>query len=272
MVRSLRNDPDVIVRAQATILLEELDRLPKPAHPPDLGQATNVAHPPESMRPIPKDGSPTSPGMGEILVDGEETVRFQIDKNPPQLINGHRFAISTGKHHISYLGGAQDVQVLPHQMLQIRVPVSLADQLLQDGKDAMNRKDFQHAQESLDRLRRLVQRGKASPSLQADLFYQQARLHEAHQQLDAALVEYNRALNVPERQRRPDLNAALKSTLARLSSKSGRIQIFTPVNGQCQMTRELLSPPGQQVISLGKGQTKTVYAQVGSITKVTACP
>lgn len=60
--------------------------------------------------------------------------------------------------------------------------------------------------------------------------------------------------------------------LARLSSKAVRIQIFTVVDVKCQMTREVLYPPRDQVISLGKGQTRTVFAQVGITTKVTACP
>lgn len=188
------------------------------------------------------------------------------------MINGHPLSVPSGKHRISYFGGGQDVQVLPGQTVRVRIPVSLADQLLQDGKDALGRQDFQHAQDNLDRLHRLVQGGKTGPSLQADLSYQQARLHEGRQQIDAALVEYNRALNVPKSQRRSELNAALKGTLIRLSGKTGRIQIFALVDGQCQMVREVLSPPGQQVISLGKGQTRTVYAQVGSITKVTTCP
>jgi hypothetical protein len=43
------------------------------------------------------------------------------------------------------------------------------------------------------------------------------------------------------------------------------------VDGRCVMTREFLSPPGQQQIGIGNGQTRTVYATLGGITKVTAC-
>ena len=272
MVRSLRNDSDAIVRAQAATLAEELDRLPQTAHPADLGHRTEFTRPADLAVPLPRTVGPTSQAMGEIWVDGEEMVRIQIDKNSPQPLTGQPISVSSGKHHISYVGGGLDIQVRPGQMTKVRIPVSLADQLLQDGKDALGRKDFQRAQENLDRVRRLVQRGKAQPSLQAELFYQQARLYEARQQLDPAIAEYNRALNVPANQRRTELNTALQGTLSRLASKVGRIQIFTPTEGGCQMTREFLSPPGQQVISLGKGQTRTVYAQVGSITKVMACP
>jgi hypothetical protein len=210
--------------------------------------------------------------MGTLLAEGEDLVRFQIDKLPSQSVNGTLIPISVGKHRISYAGGSAEVQILPGKTSRVKIPASVADQLLQDGKDAIGRQDYQHAQEHLERLRRLVQRGKASPSLQADLSFQQARLHESQQRFDAALEEYNRVLNIPESQRRLELNTALKSVLTRLSSRTGRIQIFTPIDGNCLMVREILSPPGQQVISVGPGQTRTVYSRVGSITKVTTCP
>lgn len=271
MVHSLRNDPDVVVRAQAAMLVNDLGQWAKTVRPLDLSHTPVPSHSSGPARRAPKEEAALPQGLGQILMDGEEMVRIQIDKNPPQPISGQPLSVTAGKHRISYLGGVQDVLVLPHQTVKVRIPVSQADQLYQDAKDALSRKDFQHAQEYLDRLRRLVQRGKASQSMQADLSYQQARIHEARQNLDAALIEYNRALNVPVSQRRLELTSALDSTLSRLSSKVGRIQIFTLVDGKCQMSREFLSPPGQQIISLGKGQTRTVYAQVGSITKVAAC-
>ena len=267
MVRGLRNDTDVMVRAQATALAEELSKLPPVVQTPDLGLAQ------EPARPVDGDHPPSVPSraMGAILPDGEEMIRVQIDANPPLPINGQPIPVPSGKHHVSYIGGALDVQVLPSQILRVRIPVSMTEQLLQDGKDALGRKDFQHAQEKLEQVRRLVQRGKASSSLQAELSYQFARLYEARQQLDTALTEYNRALNVPANQRRPELNTALQLMITRLSQKVGRVQIFTPVEGRCQMTRELLSPPGEQVISLGKGQTRSVYVQAGSITPIKTC-
>ena len=272
IVRSLRNDPDVSVRAQATVLTEELEQFVKSARPIDLG--TSVAEPlhgkPENPPPT-KQAPPALPGMGELIAEGEELVRFQIDKGPHQVITGRPIAIPVGKHRISFLGGGQDVMIQQHQPVRLRIPVLQADQFCQDAKDALGRKDLLHAQENLDKLRRLVQRGKASQSLQADLSFQQARLFEARDQLDAALIEYNRALNIPANQRRADLNTALQSALSRLSSRVSRIQVFTMVDGRCVMSRELLSPPGQQQISIGNGQTRTVYATVGSVNKVTAC-
>ena len=162
--------------------------------------------------------------------------------------------------------------MLPGQVVRVRIPVTQAEQFLQDSKDALNRKNFSLAQDNLNRLRRLVQRGKADSSMQADLSYQQARLYEAGQRLDDALVEYNRVLNIPEAQRRSELNVALKATLARISGKVGRVQVFTFTDGQCKMSREIWSPPGRQVIGVGNGQTRSTYVSLGGIAKVTTCP
>lgn len=208
--------------------------------------------------------------MGELLVEGEELVRFQIDKGPMQVLTGRPIRSRSGtSDQLSWRRtGRSDPSSPAHQA---KIPVSQGDQYCQDAKDALARKDLLHAQENIDKLRRLVQRGKAGTNLQADLFLQQARLYEAKDQLDAALTEYNRALNIPAGQRRPELNAALQGALTRLTSKVSRIQVFTMVDGRCVMTREFLSPPGRQQISIGNGQTRTVYATLGSINKVPAC-
>ncbi|MBL9044545.1 MAG: HEAT repeat domain-containing protein [Myxococcales bacterium] len=274
MVGSLRNDPDVLVRAQAATLTEQLAQWSKTARPVDLG--TSITEPPQTppQPGVPQPSKPTpslAPGMGELLVEGEELVRFQIDSGPPQVITGRPLSIPIGKHRVSYLGGGQEVMISSGQPTQVRIPIVQAEQFCQDAKDALQRKDLLRAQEHLDRLRRLVQRGKVSQSLQADLSFQQARLFEARGQLDAALIEYNRALNIPASQRRPDLNTALQQALSRLAIRVSRIQVFTMVDGRCVMSRELLSPPGRQQISIGPGQTRTVYATVGSISKVMAC-
>lgn len=281
MVHSLRNDSDVTVREQAAILSGELElwsRQPAAAHPQAAPRSAPALPPQEPDKPPPQGASlvpaaaPAEPKMtGELIAEGEASVRIRIDKNQPQSLTGKPITVPIGRHRISYLGGSQAVQIRPDQVTRVRIPVSLADQLLQDSKDAFSRKDFQHSQDILDSVRRVVHSGKASVKMQADLAYQQALLYESRQQLAAALTEYNRALNVPEGQRNSELNATLKHAVARLFGTTGRIQIFTMVNDRCQLTRELLSPPGEQTISVGKGQTRTVYVQVGSITKVTAC-
>jgi len=284
LVRSLRNDPDVSVRAQVVVLLQDLaaitpvntELVPTPTLAPvspSSGSAEASKRDGEVASPAasPTASPAVATGMGDLLVEGEELVRFQIDKGAMQLITGRAIQVAIGKHRIGYLRGQQDVTILAGQVTKIRIPVTLAEQMVQDARAALDRKDLIHGQESLDQLRRMIQRGKAPQSMQADLSFQQARLHESRDQLDLALMEYNRVLNIPAGQRRAELNAALQATQGRLSSKVSRIQVFTLVDGQCVITREIWSSPGQQQISIGKGQTRSIYATLGSINKVMAC-
>jgi len=153
----------------------------------------------------------------------------------------------------------------------VRIPVTAVNQLLHDCQEHIDRAEYRAAQQELDQLRRLLRGDRADAALQAELAYQQARLHEARGQLREALSEYNRCLSISAAARRPELNAALQATLARLSTQVGRIQIFATVNGKCKLTQELLLLPGEQVIGVGRGQTRTVFSQVGSTNKVMAC-
>jgi len=277
LVRSLRNDPDVSVRAQVAGLLRELSSI-TPVSVEESPKPTVTITPLASPTPQPgsstegKSVSPTAAtGMGDLLVEGDELVRFQIDKGANQLITGRAIPVSVGKHRISYLRGTLDVSIQLGQVTRVRIPTTLAEQMLQDAKSALDRKDLIHGQESTDQLKRMIQRGKAPQSMQADVAFLQGRLLESRDQLDQAITEYNRALNVPASQRRPELNAALQATVNRLASKVSRIQVFTPVNGQCVMTRESLSPPGRQQISLGQGQSRSIFVVLGSTQKVNAC-
>lgn len=204
-------------------------------------------------------------------MEGDELVRIRIDNGPPQTLPGKPVLLAPGRHRISYLGGVKEVQLKSAQTTLLRIPVTAVNQLLHDCEEHIDRAEYASAQEKLDQARRLLHRGRADAALQAELDYQQGRLYEARGQLREALSEYNRCLSVSAAARRSELNAALQATLARLSAKAGRIQIFAPVHGACQLTQELLLLPGEQVISVGRGQTRTVFSQVGSTNRVMAC-
>jgi hypothetical protein len=295
LISSLRGDSDVIVRHYAAQILAELlpatagsgeagGKGPAQAQPdgaaaaagrgedgqaegtPDLAATGDSPHPAGS-------GRASSPeGGAQLVLEGEEGVRVQIDRQPAQPLAQRPIALSPGRHSVRYPGGGQEIQLAAGQTLHLKIPVHLSDQLLAEGREALAKKDLARAQESLERLRRLLGRGgRSSPSLQADLAYELARLYEARGQSREALAEYNRCLGVPAGSRRPELNAALAETLKRLSGRAGRIQIFTQVDGRCTMTQELLLPPGEQIVSIGKGQTRTVFSQLGSTTKLSAC-
>lgn len=273
MVRSLRNDADVIVRAQAAILAAELAAV----KPPVSASQTTVS--PERTAPVPAaqdsptlaaSSAPTERTRGALLLDGEALVRVRVDNGPAQTLTPKPVPLAPGRHRISYLGGTKDVQVRSGQTLKVRIPVTAVEQLLHDCEESINRKEYARAQEQLGQARRLLS-GRADAPLQAELAYRQARLYEARGQLREALSEYNRCLSVSAADRRSELNAGLQEALARLSTRAGRIQIFTAVRGVCRMTQEVLLLPGEQVISVGRDQTRTVFAQVGSTNKVMAC-
>ncbi len=271
MVRSLRDDPNFIVRVRAGILAEDLERLPKLEQPHEPSPAADSVQRTEPAHREPSDSTPSVAAKGAILVVGDDQVRFRLGKNPPQAIDHQPIPVPPGKYHISYLGGAKNVEVGPNKTAKVLIPVSQAEQLLNDAKEALKGNDLKLAQELLDRLGREVQRGTASASLQADFFYQKARLHEQRGNVAAAVVAYNHVLEVPETQRGHQVNDALNSMFARLSGKYARIHIVTLVDGKCKLTRDFLSPPGQQSVGLGNGQNKVVYAPAGHITPVGPC-
>lgn len=288
LILLLRADPDVIVRAYAAQLIAELGRVParppaaapKPVAAPVAGQNDSAVGPGQSPSDANRrsDGgvpAATTPVSGQLYLDGEELVRVQVDRGPPVLLSDKPIALAAGRHVLRYLGGQQEFTLGAAQTLRLRVPVRLSDQLLADGREALSRNDLSKAQEHLERLRRLLQRGvrgPAPPALQADVAFELARLYEARGQLRESLSEYNRCLAIPAAQRRPELNAALPAMLTRMAGRAGRIQIFTMAGGRCTMTQELLLPPGEQIISIGRGQTRSVFSQIGSTNKLMACP
>ena len=300
LIGSLRGDADVIVRQFAAQILGELMPSPAAAGTAEPGRSSGpagtaagvdaAAATAEGGRDA-SSGAGSEPtkvaeagstggagklaspeGSGQLVLEGEDGVRVQIDRQPAQPLSDKPIALAAGKHSLRYLGGGHEIQLSAGQTLHVKVPVHLSDQLLADGREALNKKDLGRAQESLERVRRMLGRGgRGSASLQADVAYELARLYEARGQTREALAEYNRCLGVPAGSRRPELNAALTETLKRLSGRAGRIQIFTLVEGRCTMTQELLLPPGEQIVSIGKGQTRTVFSQLGSTTKLMAC-
>jgi serine/threonine protein kinase/HEAT repeat protein len=287
LILVLRADSDVIVRAYAAQLIAELGRVParppvsaeKPVAAPVAGQndsAAAVGHSPSDANRRTDGGVPATGAAlnGQLYLEGEELVRVQIDRGPPTLLSDKPVVLPAGRHVLRYLGGQQEFTLAGAQTLRLRVPVRLSDQLLADGREALSRSDLSKAQEHLERLRRLLQRGvrgPAPPALQADVAFELARLYEARGQLRESLSEYNRCLAIPAAQRRPELNAALPAMLTRMAGRAGRIQIFTMAGGRCTMTQELLLPPGEQIISIGRGQTRSVFSQIGSTNKLMAC-
>lgn len=265
LLRPLSNDPEAAVRARARELLSAI--------PQDLeSSATDSIETEEVKSRQPSSTTTTTVEQGLLLLVGEEGVRVQIDKSAAQAISSKPIALSIGKHKISYLGGLQEVAISSGEAISIKIPTTLAEQLVQDAIDAFKSRELVRAQGYLDRSRRLMFRVGTKPMVKADHTYVQGKVNEAKNLLQQAMAEYKTYQKLPAAQQRPEYLADVRSATARLAPRMGRIQLFTLREGRCQM-EEIYLPPGDQTVSLGPGQTKvvSVYAGVTTAVRVSIC-
>ena len=260
LLRTLSNDVEAAVRSRARELLSAL--------PAGLESSAADSMEVEDVKPVRSTSSAAE--QGQLLVVGEEGVRVQIDKAAPQAISNKAISLQAGKHRLTYLGGQQEVSIPSGGSITVKVPTTLAEQLVQDAIDAFKSRELVRAQGYLDRSRRLMQRVGTKPIVRADHSYVQGKVCEAKNQLQQAMAEFTGYQRLPVAQQRPEYLADVKTAVSRLAPRMGRIQIFTMREGRCQM-EELFLPPGDQVVSLGPGQTKVVSVYAGVTTPVRAC-
>lgn len=283
-LRILRNDSDVIVRSRATQLLSELSR----QNPQVLTEKPVLEKPsqdkPSSEKPAQdkpsqdagttttQDPQPVSSGTGLVQLVGEEGLRVQIDKGSPQLVADKPLSLPVGKHRVTSVGGGQDVQVIAGQTVTVKLLGTLTEQLVHDASDAIRQKDLTRAQPLIDKARRVGMRTGARPQLLSELLFLQARLYDARGQWREAMNEYVKYLNLPPSQQRGETTQAVRSSVAKLAPRMGRIQIFTLKEGKCKLTEEHFLPPGEHLISLGGGKSKVMSIYAGVTTPVRQCP
>lgn len=152
----------------------------------------------------------------------------------------------------------------------VQLPLTLADQLLVDAAEATQRREFARAQQTLDRVRGLVVRGKAGRGTQAELIFQQARLFEAQQRWLDAMREFERLLKLPETARRPEHVAAARTAAQTVGSHLGRIQVSKAVDGRCVLIDEWVRP-GEHVLDEGGGQSRIARVREGQVYKIQLC-
>jgi HEAT repeat protein len=283
-LRALRNDSDVLVRSRASQLLSELAK----QNPQVLTVKPPVESPAEAkVKPQPTPKEPTQPevknpveptsstvqaGSGFVQFVGEEGLRVQIDKGAPQPLPDKPIPLAAGKHRISSVAGAQDVQVGAGVTVTVKVSGTLTEQLVHDASDALRSKDLARAQILIERARRIGLRTGARPQLLAELLFLQAKLYDGRGQWREAMNEYGKYLSLPAAHQRADTAAAVRSAVAKLAPRMGRVQIFTLRDGKCKLTEEYYLPPGEHLISLGGGKSKVMSMYAGVTTPVRQCP
>jgi len=241
LIYSLLADPDVSVRARAGALAAALAHKghePAPvAAPLDLG-APDQAAPLDQDVAVADGDSEVGSARGLLKLEGEEKVRFQIDRRPQQVLSPAtaEISLSPGSHRVKFAGGVREVEITPGATVVVQISATYADQLLGEAGEAAGRHEYARAQHLLDLVKSLAQRGRVSRAAHVELAYQQARVYEGLGRFLEAMTEYQRLLAMPEGQRKPEQTAAANAAVARLSQHLGRIEITKEDHGHCLRT------------------------------------
>ncbi|HMU40661.1 MAG TPA: protein kinase [Pseudomonadota bacterium] len=261
LLRSEIHDKDLAVRNRARELLSTIPS----------------ASMPEAVDTISKDNkssdpTPISGEQGQLLLSGEEGVRIQIDKGPSQMLPSKTLSIplTVGKHLVEYVGGKQELAIAVGSPTKLKIPASLAEQLVHDAKDALKSRDLVRAQGHLDRLKRIANRVRPKAIVLSDALYLQGKLFEAKNQPAPALGDLATYLKLPSVQQRSEYVADAKTITSRWKPLLGRLQLYTLKDGVCQLEERYLQP-GEHEISLTPGQTKKVSAFAGVTVTIRSC-
>lgn len=210
----------------------------------------------------------------------EELVRIQIDGGPSQAVPSEAMSVVSGPHRISYAGGEQTVTLASGQTLTVAIPTTYAEQLLHDGIEAYQQKRLDLAQQCLERVRQLQERGLVQRNLLPDLSLSLARLYESQNNLKKALQEYNRLQGMADLQRRPELRRTVERALARLAPNVGHVVLFQrDPSGKCVRSDQYM-PPGDQVVYSGwniglvedaAAKVDVVHVKAGATMTVNKC-
>ena len=260
LIKSMLHDPDVLVRSGVAELLLVLPKTILPTQPPRI---------------VPKKAPAAAPPVvaagGLLRLIGDDSVRIQIDRGAPQVLSPKPVPVAVGKHRVSYVGGSQVIEVGAGETSVITVPTTYAEQLLQDGIDAYQAKRLDRAQDLLERIKLLEQRGSVKRTLLPDVAYNLGRIYEDNRELPKALQEYSRLQAMAGLRRRPELRAGLDKAMVRLAPRIGHLILSRrDPAGRCTKVNLYLSP-GTHSIDLGLGKSELVRAQAGVTTLVDNC-
>lgn len=260
LIKGMLHDADVLVRSGAAELLLVLPKTIPPV-PPQL----NIS----KKAPIP--GPVVVAVGGQLRFIGDDSVRVRIDRGSPLVLSPKLIPVAAGKHRVSYLGGGQTIEVAPGETSVIRVPTTYAEQLLQDGIDAYQARRLDRAQDFLERIKLLEQRGSVKRTLLPDVAYNLGRIYEDKREFTKALQEYNRLQAMVGLRRRPELRAGLDKAMARLAPRIGHIVMSRRDSaGRCTQVDFYLLP-GKHFLDLGLGKPEAMRAQAGVTTRVDNC-
>ena len=265
--------PDPVVNRKqsvSTIELAKPDMAPANAPQSDAGIVqSSVAVPTVTAAASPSDAG-TDPN-GQLLIEAGDSVRVQIDHGVAAVVSKKPISLPVGVHRLHYLGGEKEVEVQPGTVSKISIPVTTADQLLFDGKEAFHAAKLDRALESFEKLRSLERRGRIRSGLSPEIAFHLARIYESRGELGRALQEYNRLRSMPAAA--SEYLSSVDKAMSRLAADVGHIILFRTPNtegGGC--TRDdLYLPPGNHILDVGAGKTELVRVQAGTTVTLSKC-
>lgn len=300
LLQSLARDADPLVRSTAVVALSSkgiASKVPTPASQetvvnrkqdvsarnlatPDLAPANtppiDAGTMPElettsTVVPATAPSAPESTAHGQLIIEAGDSVRVQIDHGDSSVVSKKPISLTPGTHRLHYLGGEKDVEVRSGTVSKISIPVTTAEQLLFDGKEAFQASHFDRAKQSFERLRSLEQRGKIRGGVSPVIAFHLARIYESRGELGRALQEYNRLRSMSSVA--PEYLSTVDKAMSRLASEVGHIILFRVPNtegGGC--TRDdLYLPPGNHILDVGAGKTELVRVQAGTSVTLSKC-
>ena len=289
-LRALAVDSDARVRVFARRLLEETQRA-SAAGPqltdPTVGKPVSRPDGPEKSAPPDKKDTPKTPDgkdgkdgkdgpdvsqVGQALLVGETGIRVQIDKGDWQLLPEKPVSLSAGKHRVAFAGGSQIFDIKAGETTTVRVAGSVVEQLVLEALEALRKKEINRAQQLIDKARRVALRMATRPQVLSEVTFAQAKVFDEKGLWREAMTEYQRYLALPAQHKRAETLGAVKAAVAKLLPRMGRVQVFTVRNGKCKLTDEYYLPPGEHLISLGEGRSKTLSIYAGATSTVKQCP
>ena len=249
----------------AEVATPDLGLLPDRAATPDLALA-NV----RSELPLPPL-RPTAPGQrGHLRIEAEPQVRFQIDRHQMQTGAQPRIPVAAGRHRITHAQGTIEVEVPPDATVTVRIPVSLGEQVLQDGVAAFERGELAEARRTLEKARGLLESSHPSHGQWYHLHYYLGRINEAQGRFILAMTEYEKLKRkVPEAHQSAAQRQGLAQAVARVGLHLGRIRIGKMIDGKCQTT-EVWLEPGEHNLE-DRGTRKTIKVRAGEISTIESC-
>ncbi len=216
-------------------------------------------------------GAATAAGSGQLLVDAPDLVRIHIDHGAAIVVSKKPLPLSAGSHRLRFVGGERDVTIRAGETTTISLPVTTADQLLFDGKEAFLASQIDRAKDIFERLRGLERKGRVRRGYSAEIALHLAKIYESRSEPGRAVEEYSRLRAMPDIA--PTYLSLADKAMSRLSYSVGHIILFRPSNTDPKgcVRDDLYLPPGNHILDVGSGKTEMVRVQAGTSVTLSKC-